>query len=120
MSSQLDAITASAGPEIYYTDAFRDTIEDHLMYLKNHPTTTMMMIENSDVLRYRFDLGGLLHTYSVPVHMHWIIARMNGYTSLHGDSIKKNTVTDSYQLLVPDASIVDGIAQMHNTRNTIT
>ena len=119
MSSALEELTVSAGPAIYYTNEFRDTIEDHLSFLKNHDSTAVMDINNIDAVRYQFDLSGLLLSYSVPVNLHWIIARMNGYTSLHGANIQKDPVTGTYQLLIPDNNVIDGIAQIHNTRNTI-
>lgn len=119
MSKALDDLQVSQGAAIYYTTEFRDTIEDHLSFLKNHDRTTIMMVENIDAVRYQFDLGGLLLSYGVPVYLHWIIARMNDYTAVQGYPIKLDPVTGTYRLLVPDSTAIDSIVQLHNTRNTI-
>ena len=36
----LDALAIAEGPTLYYDDGFRAVIEDHMTYLRSHPTTT--------------------------------------------------------------------------------
>lgn len=69
-------------PEIYFTESFRQVIEDHLTYLKNHESSEMIEISNQVAHKFHGDLTGVLQSYNIPMWMHWTIMRMNNMNSV--------------------------------------
>jgi len=98
-----------SGPNIYYTAELRRVLEDHLTYLKNHASTNVIGIEPIKAYKYEFDLYSLLNEYNVPMHLHWLVMRMNDMTT-------PTEATKSIDhLLVPDFRTVERIRQSHVT-----
>jgi len=108
MPAILDSID-NQGPAIYYTDTFRQMVEDHLSVLKNMSTTQTRIITSDDwatLYKYEGDFYGLLYAMGYDRRYHWTIMRMNGYRS-------RFEATDQIvALLIPDWSYVDKLAQL--------
>lgn len=111
---QVDALMVDAGPSIYYDSAFRNVLEDHMTYLREHPQTMQLAVEPTQAYRFEADLFGLLSYYNVPVQFQWIVMRMNKMTS-PTDAHPEITL-----LLVPDHNVIEHIQQSHKTKRRIT
>lgn len=90
-----------AGPDVYYTVEFRKTIEDHMTYLRTHTDTTILTVEPFIAYKYRGDLYRVLHHYNASAYLHWIIMRMNNWTS--PTDFNENVTT----LMVPSPTVIE-------------
>lgn len=64
-----------------YDIAFRNYIEDHLMFLRDHETTELVNIDGGLAYKNSGDFYGLLTDMSVPVYLHWVLLRVNNMTN---------------------------------------
>lgn len=64
-----------------YDISFRNYIEDHLMFLRDHATTTVANIDGGLAYKNSGDFYGLLTDMSVPVYLHWVLLRLNNMTN---------------------------------------
>lgn len=110
----IDALSIPDGPNIYYETSFRNVLEDHMTLLRNHPATTTITVEPLKAYKYEFDLFGLLSTYNVPVHLRWLVMRLNNMV------VPTDATRDIEILLVPDLTVVDRIRQSHITARRVT
>lgn len=62
-------------PDIYYNEGFRQTIEDHLTWLK--PRCNTMKVEPWKAVAFHRDLSSYLLDAGYPLGLHWIIMRLN-------------------------------------------
>jgi hypothetical protein len=106
----LDALAIAEGPTLYYDDGFRAVIEDHMTYLRSHPTTTTIAIDPNEAYRWVADLFGLLGSRGIPAYMHWIVMRMNHLNA--PTEMDENIRT----LMVPDVKVLSVIRNIHNTK----
>lgn len=106
---KIDNLLADHGSNIYYDPAFRNVLEDHMSFLKTHPDTKKINIESVYAYKYVGDLSGLLKHYNIDIYLHWVIMRMNGFTSFNeaGENI--------VELLLPDSRAIERIRQLHST-----
>lgn len=104
---QVDTLMIDAGADIYYDQGFRNVLEDHMSYLRNHATTHAIAVEPIQAHKYRFDLFGLLSDCNVPPYMHWLVMRMNKMTA------PTEANTDLSVLLIPNFTTVDHIRQAY-------
>lgn len=109
----IDSLTIQPGPSIYYDDGFRNTLEDHMTYLRTHPDNQTLEVTPIQAHRYEFDLIGLLNELVVPMHMHWVVARVNNF-----DSFTK-VPQDLTFLILPDQKEIARIQQTYSTVNGI-
>lgn len=109
----LDTLMSDAGPDIYYDPAFREVLESHMSWLRNHPTTLVRGVDPSTADQYNHDLPGLLRHYSAPDHLHWVIRRLNDIPSPYAD------LRDLTSLLWPNQTTVSHIQQSHSGSNRI-
>lgn len=109
----INELMLSAGPNIYYDDSFRNVLEDHLWYLKNHASTNVLSIEPIKAYKYEYDLYGLLNSYSINMNLHWIIMRLNNMTD------PTEVTRDLKMLLIPDIRVIEQIRQSHMTTRRI-
>lgn len=79
--SAVDSLLTAQGTGVYYTDAFRNVLEDHMTYLRNAASTTVMNVDPIKAYRFEFDLNGLLLDMGIPLYLHWLVMRMNNYSS---------------------------------------
>lgn len=93
----------------YYDPAFRAILEDHMQLLRLNAKTTTQEVNGMDALRYAGDLYGYLTYNKLPQFLHWVILRMNDFTTPFAFD---ETVRS---LLIPDAGVIDGIKQQYST-----
>lgn len=114
MPSIIDNID-NQGSAIYYSDTFRQMIEDHMDVLKTMTTTQTRLITDDDwatLYKYEGDFYGLLGALQLDRKYHWTIMRMNGYRS------RFEATTDISTLLLPDWSYVDKLAQLSKEKKS--
>lgn len=111
---RIDGLAIDSGPDVYYEEGFRITLEDHMTYLRTHPNTKTMQIDSFKAYKYASDLFGLLAEYSLPTELNWVIMRMNNMTSPTqcSESLKS--------LLLPDAQVVERMRSLYMTQNKIS
>lgn len=108
MPAILDNID-NQGSAIYYSETFRQMVEDFLTVLKTMSTTQVRTITDDDwatLYKYEGDFYGLLGALQIDRKYHWTVMRMNGYRS------RFDANTQITQLLTPDWSYVDKLAQL--------
>jgi len=83
----------------YYTDGFRNLIENHLLYLRNHVTTRLIKVDSWLEYKYKGDFYGLLLDLKINQDLHWITMRVNHlhspieYTPYISQLLEPTTVT---------------------------
>ncbi len=103
----INNLMVPAGPDIYYGHGFHVVLEDHMSFLKEHPTSRVLTLEPMLAYKFEGDLFGLLLELNIPMQLHWIVMRMNNYRAPY--DFDKGTGF----LIVPDESTVDMIRQSH-------
>lgn len=103
----------SPGPEVYYSEAFRRVLEDHMTYLRMHSDTTLLTVESFTAYKHRGDLFRVLQSYNVPGYMHWTIMRMNNLTS--PSDFKETTVS----LLIPATGVLERMRSTHLSQSKL-
>lgn len=101
------------GPDIYYDGKFRQILEDHLHYLKQHPTTEEITVDAQSAVRGDGDLISVLIDYDIPRHLHWLIMRINGMTS------PMDYRSDQTSLLIPPQGLVEKLIKRHRVTQKI-
>jgi hypothetical protein len=102
------------GPDIYYDPNFRNVLEDHMTFLRTHPKTALFTLTPDEAYQWRGDLFGLLLAKNRPAQFHWLIMRLNNYTS--PTQFKQDTIG----LIEPDYTVVDKIRQSNNSSGRIS
>lgn len=110
----LSDLMRADGGAMYYDDAFRNVLEDHLTYLRGAPTTQHLNVAPGDAYRFEYDLYGFLSKFAVPAQLHWVVLRLNKFTS------PEEFGPDCQTVLVPDAGAVSQILQSHKAARRIT
>lgn len=105
----IDDLMISEGPSSYYTEAFRNVLEDHLSFLKVHARTRVISIDPNLAYKYEFDLFGLLSAQGIPTQLHWLVMRLNDMAS------PTEVRRDLAYLLIPDATVIQQLQQSHAT-----
>jgi hypothetical protein len=110
----LDTKAIPTGPDIFYDSSFRSVLEDHLMYLKKHPETTLLSVDSHIAYKFEFDLFSLFNYYNIQPHYHWLVMRMNNFTSPTDGRIDLET------LLIPNITVVEHMRQSHASTRRLT
>lgn len=69
------------GEQIFYTSKYRQMIEDHVIFLRNHKTVTTVSLVPMLSYRYMADFYGLLFHLNLQPEFHYAVLRLNGYKS---------------------------------------
>lgn len=110
----INAQMVDDGAGVYYTEGFRSVLEDHMTLLRNHPTTSLVTVSPADAYHYNHNLYGVLQKMKVPMYLHWVIMRMNNWTSPRVFHL------DVTSLLFPDMTLISQIQQSYSSKNRIT
>jgi hypothetical protein len=97
----------SEGPALMYSDGFRQVIEDHLEYLRRHENTEIIDIEPQVAYKGQGDLVSVLQDYQIAPELHWVVMRMNGYTS------PMQYQPSDLTLLMPSQGLIDSLLRVH-------
>lgn len=109
----LNSLMVNDGPSIYYDVGMRNVLEDNLEYLRTHPNTRLLSVEASAAYQNTNDLQGLFHSMRIPAHLHWLVMRLNHFTSFN------SSLEGTLLLVVPDEDDVARIVQSHMTVSRI-
>lgn len=109
MASSIEIFMNNSPDRKMDTASFRNILEDHLEYFRNHPNTRLIEITAHDANVYQFDWIGLLRKHGVPEDLHWLTIRLNGGMSY------VDLGQDARSILVPDSTEVSKLLQMHTT-----
>lgn len=113
--SYVDQLMISEGPSIDFDPDFREVLEDHMTYLRNHPQTQQLLVTPDKAYQFEFDLHGYLTSeHGEPLAMHWIIMRASGLRST--DDFGPN-VTVLYK---PSSDVISQIRQTHVSTHSVS
>jgi hypothetical protein len=98
----------------YYSDGFRNVLEDHFSWLKTQPSTKTVPIEGYLAVRYEYDFYGLMQNQNVPTELHWLVMRLSGYTSPDQMS------ADLQSYVLPDPSLVRQIYSIYSAKTGVS
>jgi hypothetical protein len=110
---QIDSLSISMGPSIYYDDKFRNVLESFMSFLRNDSSTSVIAIDPAVSYKYEFDLYGLLAAEGIPTYMQWVVMRMNRIDS------PNDAGNNILGLLVPDAGVLEHIRQSYMSTTRI-
>lgn len=85
----------------YYDGRWRTAVEQHVPYLRNHPQTSPVDTGKLKGYRTRYDLFAFLTQERIPERYHWIIMRVNGFSSPEDFDESIGAV------LVPSTSVIE-------------
>lgn len=71
----------ASGRAEFYTEEFRTVLETHMVWLKQHSTTTNLSVDPHIAYMYENDFHGLMNHYNVPRDLHWLNMRVNNLFS---------------------------------------
>ena len=97
----------------YYSDGFRNMLEDHYSWLKQQGSTRIMPIEGYLAVRYEFDFYGLMQNQNVPTELHYITMRLSGYTSPDQMS------ADLQSYVVPDPTVIRQLYSIYSAKTGV-
>lgn len=113
--------TVLNGKEIYtgsaqiFTPEYRQMIEDHLSYIRNHVSTRVLQIANIMKIRYDYDLYGFIAA-QYRADYAWVVMRVNGfYTSLEFNM----AMGTSDSLILPDIDLLENLKKKHQSQTLI-
>ncbi len=105
----INSLQIDDGSNIYYDEVFRNVLDNHYTFLKTTGKVNNLNIEPVYADKYEGDLSGLLTHYKIPLVYHWVIMRLNDFTSFNENS------ASLVSLLIPDFDLVEQIRQVHRT-----
>jgi hypothetical protein len=111
MATSLANLMINEGPAIYYDPAFRNVLEDHMNYLRKHPSTEVVQVEDGQAFFYTNDFYGLTRALLIPPELQWVMLRMNNMKS------PIDYKEDRTLLLRPNQTVVDFIRQSYTSTN---
>jgi hypothetical protein len=113
MLSTISELMVPSGPDVYYDERFRNMFEDHIEFVRRHETTDTVEISPADAYSYEGDLYGLLHKYGSPRELHWVIMRVNGYSS------PMEYVHEHTSLILPSKTVIDDLVRVFRVNHRI-
>jgi hypothetical protein len=113
-SAPINNLLFSPGPAEYYTDAFRQVLEDHMAYLRTNQSTTTITIPAQKIWENEQDLFGFFQTQNIAPQYHWVNMRLNNFTS--PNQFKKGVKA----LLIASPLLLEQIRSAYLTSSTIT
>lgn len=112
MAMPINDLLVSGGANIFYDQAFRNTLETNMGLLRASTGVITIAIESHDAYKYENDLYGLLQKLLYPEDAHWVIMRLNDFVDPREFSSTTTT------LLIPDFTAVEQIRRLYMTRTT--
>lgn len=100
------SLTINRGNDVFYSKAFMDVIESHLIYFRANTKSTVANVDPKKADIYDGDLFGYLNEQGIAQEFHWIIMRINNLysNSEFGPQVKI--------LLIPDENEIEQIRSM--------
>ena len=79
--ASINKLMVPDGADEHYNAKFRVCIEDHLNYLRQDVNVETRTFDNGIAYKYENDFNGLLNYLGVAKELHWLVLRVNGFTS---------------------------------------
>jgi hypothetical protein len=98
----------------YYSDGFRNMLEDHYSWLKTQSSTKTVPIDGYLAVRYEFDFYGLLQNQNVPTELHFITMRLTGYTS------PDQMTRDLQSYVLPDPAVISRLYSTYSAKSGVS
>ena len=115
-SAAVNNLMFNVGPSDYYTDQFRQVLEDLMYFMRNTPgMTTAYNVTPQNAWENDQDLYGYLQSVvGLAPQYHWVTMRLNNLTSpsQFGKHIKK--------LLIPNVTWLEQQRSAYETSSTIS
>lgn len=96
------------GPDVYYNSSFRDVLEQHLTFLREHEGARTIEVSTREMEKFKQDLYNFLSLKGVDGYLHWITMRVNGWLSPIEFEGKDS-------ILVPSKHAVNRIKQLYES-----
>ena len=100
----------NVGDPIYYTDAFRAMIEQHLTFLRQPDVSIAEKVDPSLIRQFDGDFYGLLQFLDIQTQYHWIVLRVNKFDNpLQFGRIVRDVYapTHEFTLRIPNTEIIE-------------
>ncbi|MNE57549.1 hypothetical protein D3C80_1525200 [compost metagenome] len=91
------------------TQDYKTYVDSLIMYFRNSETTRQVLVPPETGYLYRFDLTQFLLANNVPLEDHYLVMRVNGFTSVHQIDETINNI------LVPDQALIARFKQIYRT-----
>ncbi len=114
MVKKINKLERDMGPDIVYSEGFKQVLEDHISVIRQDPTTEVVEIDPQVAYANEGDLTAVLDHYNMPMEQHWLIMRVNGLTSPQEYS------ADITTLLFPSRTTFDSILSGYRTDQKIS
>ncbi len=112
--ASIGAYMPDDGPKIFYDHDFRRMLEDHMHYLRSHSTTDSIDVDGHVANKHHGDLVGVLTHYEIPLHMHWLVMRMNRFTS------PLQYTSSDLNLIVPSQTVIGTLMKRFRANQKIS
>ena len=106
-------LMTKAGDTMWYTDSFRNVLENHLTYFRSSPGLRVVTIDQHLSYKHEGDLYGLMDALQIDKQYHFLVMLMNGYS--HPGDYDGNR----YELYVPDTSEVNLVKNIHKAKKSL-
>lgn len=113
MQVSIEKLAKPAANAIFDDLKFKTIIEDHLTWLNEHPSTTVIPVNAHLIDVYDFDWVGLLLALRIPVDLHHITIRMNNGMSL------TDVPQELRSLRVPSYDVIQNFIMLLNSTKRI-
>lgn len=113
MQTSIESLAKTPAPELYDDPGFRNLLEDHLTWLINHESTSVVGVTAHQIEVFDFDWIGLLSELSIPTELHWIVIRMNGGVSL------TDLPSDLRFLRIPSSDVIQNLVMINSSTKKI-
>ena len=111
MAMSINDLMVRDGGAIYYTAAYRRMLETHMAYLRERSANNIVAIEPHLAYKYEASLFDLLHHLKVDTQHHWLVMRLNDFTS------PTQLRSDQQFLILPDFNEIDRLRSVFQTAN---
>lgn len=107
MGFTINKTNRGASKPIYYTDHYRQLVENHLPLIRNDTSALTVTIPTDVAFVCNADFFSVLNHFDVPEHLHWTIMRVNGYSS---PTQYRTHVTE---ILIPSDALLERLLSVH-------
>ena len=81
MAMSINARMVPSGDARYYSAHWHRVVESHLQWIRSLPNNQVVRVQDAVAYKYEGDFMGLLQELRIPMELHWVAMRLNGYTS---------------------------------------
>lgn len=109
MAMTINNRMVASGDRRFYSAEWYRVVESHLQWIRTLPGNQEVVVEDAIAYKYEGDFMGLLQELRIPMEIHWVVLRLNGYTS------PADYTYDRTKITLPDQGAVGKLFNTHNT-----